>query len=63
MVTYYVIYDTFSRSFVRAGKSFGWTTSLNKAKHFTSEWSAHNYIERCETAELRICIVKRIERY
>ena len=65
MVTYYVIYDKFTGSFVRQGRSgFSmWTTSLSFAKHFTSEWSAKKYISNCSTDELGSCIVKKIQRY
>lgn len=42
MTTFYVLYDEFNRSFVRAGRETCLTHSLNAAKHFTSIWSAHN---------------------
>lgn len=58
MVTFFVLYDEFSRSFVRAGKVFGYTYSLNAAKHFTSEWSADHYrINNCLLAKM---IIKKI---
>lgn len=43
MVTFYVLYDEFTRTFVRAGKGDFRTYSLNYAKHFTSEWSANRF--------------------
>lgn len=46
MVTFFVIYDPFSRTFVRQGRAGFYTYSMNAAKHFTSEWSARKYIER-----------------
>ena len=59
MLTYYVLYDEFSRSFVRAGRaSNALTNSLNYAKHFTSIWSASNFAKKCPL--LRCFTVKRI---
>lgn len=65
MVTYFVIYDSFTKSFVRQGRNGFrmWTTSLSFAKHFTSEWSAKKFISNCSTDELGTCIVKKIQRY
>ena len=65
MVTYYVIYDKFTRSFVRQGRSNFrmWTTSLSFAKHFTSKWSAYNYINDCRNEDLSACVIKEIQRY
>ena len=65
MVTYYVIYDKFTGSFIKQGRSGFrmWTTSLSFAKHFTSEWSANKYISNCSTGDLGACIVKKIQRY
>lgn len=64
MVTFYVLYDAFTRMFVRAGSrglgGYGWTFNLSEAKHFTSEWSANRYIS-CK--ELSSLVVKKIERY
>lgn len=48
MKTFYVLYNAFSRSFVRAGREGGYTTSLNYAKHFTSMWSAETFMKRNE---------------
>lgn len=44
MATFYVLYDEFTRSFIRAGRKFGITDSLNAAKHFTSIWSVKMFI-------------------
>lgn len=51
MTTFYVLYDEFTRSYVRAGRLFGkdrisFVDSLNYAKHFTSIWSASNFAKR-----------------
>lgn len=47
MLTYYVLFDEFSRSFVRSGRgNDALTSSLNYAKHFTSIWSASNFAKR-----------------
>lgn len=65
MVTYYVIYDQFTGSFVRKGQCGfrNWTKSLSFAKHFTSEWSAKMYMRNCGADELDSFIVKKIQRY
>lgn len=60
MATFYVLYDEFSRTFVRAGRGNGRTFNLNAAKHFTSEWSADNY--RKKSDELECLTVKKIAR-
>lgn len=43
MCTFFVLYDPFWRLFIAAGRSVRTTTSINYAKHFTSEWSANNF--------------------
>lgn len=58
MKTFYVLYDAFTRSFVRAGRNGGYTTSLNAAKHFTSEWSAEHF--RVNNCLLSNMIIKKI---
>ena len=58
MTTFFVLFDEFTRSFVRAGKNGGLSCSLNAAKHFTSIWSANNYRSRCH--DLGCFTVKRI---
>lgn len=64
MVTFYVLYDAFTRSFVKAGRMGGYTSSLNQAKHFTSEWSAKNFRDDVKRVEfLHMFIVKKIQRY
>lgn len=63
MVTYFVIYDTFTRSFARAGRAIGWTLAINNAKHFTSKWSAENYMQNYCADSLSSCKICRIERY
>lgn len=60
MATFYVLYDEFSRTFVRAGKGDFRTYSLNNAKHFTSEWSANNF--RTRSNEMECLTVKKIVR-
>lgn len=60
MATFYVLYDSFSRMFVRAGYFGGWTYSLNSAKHFTSEWSAKKFIEN--EGDLCALTIKKIVR-
>lgn len=60
MATFFVLYDGFSRMFVRAGNRGGWTYSLNCAKHFTSVWSACNYRDRF--GDLCALTVKKVSR-
>ena len=60
MKTFYVLYDTFTRSIVRAGMWGGYTTSLNAAKHFTSEWSAEKFRDNIPHVELHMFIIKKI---
>lgn len=61
MKTFYVLYDTFTMSFVRAGRAGGYTTSLNAAKHFTSGWSAKNFRDDVRRVEsLHMFIIKKI---
>lgn len=63
MATFYVLYDAFSRSFVKAGRDGGYTSSLNYAKHFTSEWSARNFRDDVRRHEfLHMFIIKKIAR-
>lgn len=62
MVTYFVLYDTITRMFVRQGNRAGWCTSMNNAKHFTSQWNAENYLRRCVDEHAGI-VVKKIVRY
>lgn len=63
MTTFYVLYDEFNRSYVRAGRLFGrrhfsLVESLNYASHFTSIWSASNTAKKCTL--LGCLTVKRI---
>lgn len=60
MATFFVLYDEFSRTFVRAGRGNFRTYSLNSAKHFTSEWSANNF--RAKSDEMECLTVKKIVR-
>lgn len=63
MATFYVLYDAFSRSFVAAGRDFGFTPSLNYAKHFTTLWSAENFKKAVHRADtLQNFIIKKIAR-
>lgn len=63
MATFYVLYDAFSRSFVKAGHDGGYTSSLNYAKHFTSLWSAENFKKDARRADtLQNFIIKKITR-
>lgn len=61
MITFYVIYDEFNRQFLRAGRGVFYTLSLNSAKHFTSEWSAQQFMKNC--SELECMKIKKIQRY
>lgn len=61
MVTYYVLYDTCSRMFVRSGNRTGWCSSMNYAKHFTSEWNANNYLRR-NIDDPEGIVIKKIQR-
>lgn len=60
MITFYVLYDAFSRQFVASGKGCRMTYNLNAAKHFTSEWSANNF--RSSNNNLECLTVKKIVR-
>lgn len=60
MATFFVLYDEFTRTFVRSGKGNFRTYSLNSAKHFTSEWSANNF--RAKSDEFETLTVKKIVR-
>lgn len=61
MVTYYVLYDPLSGTFVRSGRYDLRTYSLNNAKHFTSGWNAKNHAARIADGDL--LTVKKIQRY
>ena len=61
MITFFVLYDEFSRQFIAAGKGCCWTFSINAAKHFTSEWSANNF--KTNNHNLECLTVKKIQRY
>lgn len=52
MITHYVIYDSANRVFVRAGKGVGFCYSLNTAKHFSSEWSAKQFLSNIAYPEI-----------
>lgn len=60
MATFFVLYDEFARTFVRAGKGNFRTYSINNAKHFTSEWSALKFKLRSD--ELECLTIKKIVR-
>ena len=45
MRTFYVIMSR-NRELVAAGSGVRYTISLNYAKHFTSVWSAENFLKR-----------------
>lgn len=61
MATFYVLYDEFTRSFVRAGKRGGYAYSLNAAKHFTSIWSARRFRDASTRVEfLHMFTIKKI---
>ena len=61
MVTYFVLYDPFTKEFAKAGRIPAITYSINLAKHFTSEWSAKAY--RANNDLFCSCVVKKIQRY
>ena len=62
MNTFYVLYEPVTRSFVRAGRAGGFTTSLNAAKHFTSEWSAINFRDNVNRVKfLHMFFIKKIQ--
>lgn len=61
MTTFYVLYDEFTRSFIRAGRNGGYAYSLNAAKHFTSEWSARNFRDHESRVEsIHMYTIKKI---
>lgn len=45
MRTFYIIM-TIGRAFIAAGSGYRLTSSLNYAKHFTSIWSAEQFMKR-----------------
>ena len=47
MSTFYIIM-TIGRDFIAAGSDCRLTSSLNYAKHFTSMWSAEQFMKRNE---------------
>lgn len=61
MCTYYVLYDPSARLFAKVGHSAATTWSLNCAKHFTSKWSAEQWLKKHDM--FLGMIPKRIERY
>lgn len=63
MVTYFVLYDPFSRLFVKQGSRAGWCSSINCAKHFTSQWNAEAHLRRLNGDELGGFVIKKIVRY
>ena len=63
MTTFYVLFDEFSRSYVRVFRLGGrrrtaLVDTLNHASHFTSVWSASNTAKKCPL--LGCLTVKRI---
>lgn len=50
MSTFYIIM-TICRDFIAAGSGCRLTSSLNYAKHFTSMWSAEQFMKRNELPE------------
>ena len=63
MVTFFVLFDPFTRTFVRAGHRGGYTSNLSAAKHFTSEWSAQKFRENTDGNSLSAFTIKKILRY
>ncbi len=50
MKTFYIVM-TIGHYFIAAGSGCSLTTSLNYAKHFTSIWSATNFMKRNKLQE------------
>lgn len=61
MCTYYLLFDPATNEFVSAGKIVNVCHSMNRAKHFTSVWSATNW--RGNHPDFKSFIVKKIQRY
>lgn len=61
MYSYYLLYDPTFRQFAMCGHRVAMTMSMNKAKHFTSKWSAENWKKKSNMFDG--CIIKRIESY
>lgn len=59
MCTYYVLYDPTARLFAAVGHTAGTTWSMNRAKHFTSPWSAENWQRKSDV--FQSFIVKKIQ--
>ena len=60
MATFYVLYDEFTRTYIRAGRKFGITNSPNAAKHFTSIWSVKMFICHHQSECFSSFMIKRI---
>lgn len=58
MTTFYVLWSPSFQMYARAGRGTGIITSLNYAKHFTSQWSAANYKRNSNLFE--DCVIKKI---
>lgn len=61
MITYYVILCPFDGTFVAAGRGARQTYNLNAAKHFTSQWSAEQWLKKFPDQE--VYRIKKIQRY
>lgn len=56
MLTYYVIYNQLTDSYIRAGRSGRECRSLNLAKHFCNRWGAEQHLKRIAGNTLGYCI-------
>lgn len=51
MYTLFVIFSPACRMFVRQGKGCRFTYNVNAAKHFSTEWSAKNFLGKMDDPE------------
>ena len=61
MITYYIIKERNGQQMIASGHVVRYTYNVNAAKHFTSQWSAEQWLKKVPDSEL-FTIVK-IERY
>lgn len=61
MISYYVIYSPATREFVSRGRYSRPAINVNAAKHFTSKWSAENWLKNMREPER--WIIKLISAY
>ena len=56
MLTFYVIYNQLTDTYVQYGVKFRECRSLNLAKHFCNRWGAEQHLKRIAGDTLGYCI-------